>query len=116
MGDTYRLLSSLKLQLQDLAIEEAKIPETVLQVTYYLNNHQPKDADELGALLDRVSGLLSVEFDVVEKQLLLHPDWVTPNLMDQVESKFSSQSRRLARRLTVLRGLIRPPKPGIPRT
>ncbi|MCX6054118.1 MAG: PglZ domain-containing protein [Chloroflexi bacterium] len=114
LGDTYPMLGSLKLQLQDLAIEEAKIPETVLQVTYYLNNQQPKDADELRSLLDRVSGLLSVEFDVIEKKLLLHPDWVTPNLMDQVESKFSSQSRRLARRFMVLRGLIRPPKPEFP--
>jgi hypothetical protein len=114
LGDTFPMLSSLKLQLQDLAIEETKIPETVLQVTYYLNNHQPKDSDELRSLLDRVSGLLSVEFDAVEKQLLLHPDWVTPNLMDQVESKFSSQSHPLVRRLTVLRGLIRPPKPEFP--
>ncbi len=114
LGDTFPMLSSLKLQLQDLAVEEAKIPETVLQVTYYLNNHQPKDADELKSLLDRVSGLLFVEFDAVEKPLLLHPDWVTPKLMDQVESKFSNQSRRLVRRFTVLRGLIRPPKPEFP--
>ena len=42
LGDTFPMLSSLKLQLQDLEVEEAKIPETVLQVTYYLNNHQPK--------------------------------------------------------------------------
>jgi len=114
LGDSFPMLRSLKIQLQDLEIEEAKIPETVLQVTYYLNNYQPKDADELVALLERVSGLLSVEFDTVEKQLLLHPDWVTSNLMDQVESKFNSQSRRLARRFMVLRGLIRPPKPEFP--
>lgn len=114
LGDIYPLLSTLKLQLQDLIIDESKIPETVLQVTYHLNNQQPKDADELRALLDGVSGLLSVEFDTVEKQLLLHPDWVTPNLMDQAENKFSSQSRRLTRRLSILRGLIRPPIPEFP--
>ena len=114
LGDTFDLLRTLKLQLEDLKIEESKIPETILQVTYFLNNAQPKNAEDLAALLDRMSGLLSVEFETIEKHLRDHLDWITPELMDQIEGKFSALSRRYAQRIATLRGLIRPPKPEIP--
>jgi hypothetical protein len=114
MGEKFLLLNSLKLQLQDLEIEESAIPETVLQVTYHLNNQKPQNADELAGLVERVSGLLLIEFDAIEKYLLHHPDWTTPSLMEQVENKFSSQSRRIAHKIKVLRDLIRPTKPAYP--
>lgn len=114
LGVTFDLLRTLKLQLEDLKVEESKIPETILQVTYFLNNAQPENAEDLAALLDRMSGLLSVEFDTIEKHLRGHPDWITPELMDQIEGKFSALSRRYARKLAALRGLIRPPKPEMP--
>ncbi|KPL79361.1 hypothetical protein ADN01_14445 [Levilinea saccharolytica] len=102
------------MQLEDLKVEESKIPETILQVTYFLNNQQPQNSDDLVTLLDRTSGLLSVEFETIQKHLRDHPDWITPELMDQIEEKFSGLSRRLARKIAALRGLIRPPKPGYP--
>ncbi|GAP21872.1 hypothetical protein [Leptolinea tardivitalis] len=114
MGETFHLLRLLKLQLDDLAVEEASIPETILQVTYFLNNQQPQNAEELSALLERMSGLLAVEFETIEKYLRDHPDWITPELIEQIEDKFSGQSLRLARKIATLRGLIRPPKPGTP--
>lgn len=114
LGDTFDLLRTLKLQLEDLKIEESKIPKTILQVTYFLNNAQPKNLEDLAALLDRMSGLLSVEFETIEKHLRDHPDWITPELVEQIEDKFSGQSRQLARKIATLRGLIRPPKPGYP--
>ena len=114
LGDAFDLFRTLKLQLEDLKIEESKIPETILQVTYFLNNAQPKNAEDLAALLDRMSGLLSVEFETIEKYLRNHPDWITPKLVEQIEDKFSGQSRRLAQKIASLRGLIRPPKPEPP--
>lgn len=114
LGDTFDLLQTLKLQLEDLKIEESRIPETILQVTYSLNNMQPKSAGDLATLLDRRSGLLSVEFETIEKHLRDHPDWITPELVEQIEDKFSSPSRQLARKIATLRGLIRPPKPETP--
>jgi hypothetical protein len=114
LGETFDVFRMLKLQLEDLKVEESKIPETILQVTYYLNNQQPKDSDELFTLLDLMSGLLSVEFETIEKHLRDHPDWITPELMDQIEEKFSGQSRRLARKIATLRGMIRPLKPETP--
>jgi len=114
LGEAFDVFRTLKLQLEDLKIEESKIPETILQVTYYLNNQQPRNSDDLVTLLDRTSGLLVVEFETIEKHLRDHPDWITPELMDQIEQKFSDQSRRLTRKIATLRGLIRPPKPGTP--
>jgi len=114
LGDTFDLLRTLKLQLEDLKIEESKIPGTILQVTYSLNNMQPANAADLAALLDRMSGLLSVEFETIEKHLRDHPDWITPQFVEQIEDKFSGQSRRLAQKIASLRGLIRPPRPETP--
>jgi len=114
LGEAFDVFRTLKLQLDDLNVEESEIPETILQVTYYLNNQQPQNSDDLVTLLDRTSGLLSVEFETIEKHLRDHPDWITPELMDQIEEKFSGQSHRLAWKIATLRGMIRPPKPETP--
>ncbi|NPV78442.1 MAG: PglZ domain-containing protein [Anaerolineae bacterium] len=114
LGEAFDVFRILKLQLDDLKFEESKIPETILQVTYFLNNQQPQNSDDLVTLLDRTSGMLSVEFEIIEKHLRDHSDWITPELMDQIEEKFSGQSRQLARKIATLRGLIRPPKPETP--
>lgn len=114
LGESFDVFRTLKLQLEDLKVEESKIPETILQVTYFLNNQQPQNSGDLVTLLDRTSGLLSVEFESIKKHLRDHPDWITPELVEQIEDKFSNQSRRHARKIAALRGLIRPPKPGYP--
>ena len=114
LGEAFDVFRTLKLQLDDLKIEESKIPETILQVTYFLNNQHPNNSDDLVTLLDRTSGLLSVEFDIVEKHLRDHPEWITTELMGQIEEKFSGLTRQLARKIATLRGLIRPPKPETP--
>lgn len=114
LGEAFDLFWALKLPLEDLEVQEAKIPETVTQITYLLNSQQPNSLEELAALLETVSGLLAVEFEAVEKALLAHPDWITPEIMELVEVKFAPQSRRLRRRLGALRGMIQPPKPAAP--
>jgi hypothetical protein len=114
LGEVFDVFRTLKLQLEDLKVEESKIPETILQVTYFLNNQQPQNSDDLVTLFDRTSGLLAVEFDTIEKHLRDHPDWITPELIDQIEEKFSGQSRRLDRKIATLRGMIRPLKPKTP--
>lgn len=114
LGETFNLLRVLKLQLDDLTVEEGQILEVVLQVTYQLNNQQPNTPEELAGLLDTVSGLLMVEFEAVEKALHEHPDWITLELVDKIEAKFSPQSRPLARRIADLRARIQPPKPAAP--
>ena len=114
LGEAYDVFRTLKLQLDGLKVEESLIPETILQVTYYLNNQQPNNSDDLITLLDRTSGLLSVEFDIIEKHLRDHPEWITTELMGQIEEKFSGLTRQIARKIATLRGLIRPPKPETP--
>lgn len=114
LGNDYGLFKLLKLQLDDLPVDESKITEAILQVTYFLNSQKPQNPDDLIALLSRTSGLLSVEFDTIEKHLRDHPDWITPKIVDQIEEKFSSRSRRFAHKISSLRGLIRPPKPESP--
>lgn len=114
LGAAYSIFNLLKLPLQDLVIDEAQIADTVVQVTYFLNNQSPANLEQWVGLLAGVSGLLPVEFETLEKHLLAHPDWLTPGLVDQIEQKFESLSHRVSHRLAALRSLVRPPRPDFP--
>jgi hypothetical protein len=114
MGNLYPTFALLNLQLQDLQVNDTKIPNVVSQVTYHLNAQSPQSAEELGALIAQVSGLLLVEYETIESHLLAHPEWLSPAMVDQIDIKFAALSRRLGRRLIDLRNLIRPAKPQSP--
>lgn len=115
IGSEFVVFTALKLQLQDLAVDENNIPAVVTQVTYQLNAYQPKSSEELGALISQVSGVLWVEFEALEKLLLSHPEWISLSVVDQLENKFEIFSRRIIKRLVALRSQIRPAKPDAPR-
>lgn len=114
LGATFDLFRILKLPLEDLKVEESKIPQTIQQVTYFLNSQQPQNSDDLAVLLDKTSGLLTVEFETIEKHLRDQPDWISAELLNQIEQKFSDHIRRSARRIKALREMIRPAKPSYP--
>ncbi len=114
LGDAYSILGVLKLQLQDLDIVESDIPNVVSQVTYYLNAHEPASREDIEELIKKVSGLLWVEFEILQKHLNAHPDWISASLLDQMEDKFSSFSPRLKKPLSLLRAQIHPPMPPSP--
>ncbi len=114
LGSSFSLFKTLKLSLDDLSIEESKIPDARLQVSYHLNNIQPQADKDIETLISDVSGLLTGEFDTLEKHLLTHPEWISTGLLDQLESKFASHSRRYGRRIKALRSQIRPVKPELP--
>lgn len=114
LGEAYSTLGVLKLQLHDLDIVEKDIPDVISQVTYYLNAHQPASREDIEDLIKKVSGLFMVEFEILEKHLNAHPDWISASLVDLLEDKYSSFSRRLKKPLSALRLQIRPPKPGSP--
>jgi hypothetical protein len=114
LGNVYHTFALLKLQLQDLEVNEAMIPAAVSQVTYHLNAQLPQSVEELSTLVDQVSGLLLVEYEILEKHLLLHPEWISRAMVDQLEIKFAWLYRRITRRLAHLRAQIRPAKPQHP--
>jgi len=114
LGESFNLFRLLKLPLDDLPVEEGQIPQTVLQVTYQLNSQTPTTPQEMAGLLESVSGLLAVEFEALERALSNHPEWITVEIIDQLQAKFSAHYRRYARRIEALRSLIQPPKPVSP--
>jgi len=114
LGERYSILAALKLHLQDLAVDEKSIPAAVTQVTYQLNAYRPQSVEELEALIAQVSGLVWVEFETLERLLLAHPELISPAIVNQMEDKFESFARRIAKRLRALRGQIRPGRPEEP--
>ena len=114
LGEVYSVLTALKPQQNDLAVDEAAIPDVVNQVVYHLNACSSQSMEDLEALLDQVSGLLWQEYALIEKRLQTHPEWITHGLVDRLESKFTAFSVRLSEPLAKLRGRIRPMKPQAP--
>lgn len=114
LGEKYAILLALKLPLDDLVVDAARIPAVVNQVAYYLNAYPIESAANLEALLVQVSGLLQVEYDTFERALLAHPDWLSHTLVERLESTFTALGRRLYGSLAKLRAQIRPPKPQSP--
>lgn len=114
LGASFDIFRILKLPLEDLKVEESKIPQTIQQVTYFVNSQQPQNSEDLAVLLERTSGLLTVEFETIEKHLRDHPDWISAELIDQIEQKFGDHIRRSERRIKALREMIRPAKPSDP--
>ena len=114
LDENFSLFKVLKLSLNDLEVNEEVIPETILQVTYHLNEHDPQTPQEVGALIVQVSGLLWVEFETIEQYLLAHQEWISTDILDQLENKFESLTFRTSRRIKTLRGMIRPPMPNAP--
>lgn len=114
MGRTFGVFKTLKLRLHDMETDEKAIKEAVIQVTYYLNSLKPDSEETLNALVNSVSGLLMVEFETIETFLKTHVDWLSIELLDQLEIKFEDLSSKVARRIKALRQRIRPPKPEKP--
>ena len=114
LGEAYPALTILKLQLHDLPVDEKVIPDVVTQVTYALNEDAPNSAEELFDLIQRVSGLLIVEFHYLEKLLKAHPDWLSFPLVDLFEIKFESLSKQVKKNLAALRAMVHPAKPQPP--
>ena len=114
LSETYPILSALKLGLEDLSIEESRIPAVISQVTYFLNAIAPQSAQELSLQVGRVSGLLWVEYEWFEKHLRDHPEWLSLELLADLETRFEALGPRLPGLLANLRALIRPPRPQAP--
>lgn len=113
MGEDFTMIKSMKLPLEDLKVDDTKLPDAVHEVIYFLNAQNPKDENDLKILLSLMSGLLSVELEQIEKHLMLHPEWMTTEMADLISEKFGGQPRFM-RSITALRGLIRPTKPEFP--
>jgi hypothetical protein len=58
MGESFIRFQILKLPLEDLEIDESQLTDTILQITYQLNQQKPKDVDDLIKLVNKMSGLL----------------------------------------------------------
>jgi len=114
LGRMFGVFKALKMRLIDIEIEEKNIQDVVNQVTYYLNSLKIDSEEALKGLVNGVSGLLTVEFDVIEQFLIKNADWLSNDLLDQLEAKFEELSTKDIRRIQALRQRIRPPKPEKP--
>ena len=113
MGDDFSILESLKPDLSKLSIGESGIKDIITQITYILNAYQaPANMAEMEVLISNMSGYLVIEFEMVEKILKNHPDWITADIINAVDVKFEAIRNRVGRRLKALKRLVQPPFPS----
>lgn len=116
MGDTYRRLAALRLDLETLVLDRASLGDVVAQVQLYLETRRLEvlTANDLESVLDKVSGQLVEEFDWVEQVLRSGAFAVTQPLLDRVEQAFQPIRYRVAQQMADLRLLVEPAFPSEP--
>ena len=115
MRDDFFILESLKPDLSKLSIDESSIKDIIIQITYILNEYQePSNIEKMGALISNLSGYLIIEFETAAKILEKHPDWITIDIINALDSKFEAIEDLVGRRLKALKGRVQPPFPSQP--
>lgn len=119
LGETaWKALQKSGLTLSFERISEETINQAHAEIQYFLTAKlaelaQPSD---LANLLDRLSGHLLTEFNIVEQVLNAHPDWATSDLFRRVERLFAPLRSGLLTRLSRLRRILPPLYPAAPNT
>jgi hypothetical protein len=117
LGETaWKALQKSGLTFSFERIPEEAINEARVEIQYFLTAKlaelaQPSD---LVNLLDKLSGHLLIEFNIVEQVLSAHPDWATSDLLKRVERLFAPSRSGLLTRLSRLRRILPPPYPAAP--
>ena len=114
LAKNYQVFRALKLPAGEIEVNEGELTNAITQITYWLNIQEPTTPEDFISLLDHVSGLLNVEFELVEKILRKHTEWITPDIMVKVEAAFISGRSKFTNRIRQLRAQIRPVKPVYP--
>lgn len=112
---TFINLESLKLNLNNLEVNESEIPETINQVEYYLNElTKPKNSDEVCDYISGLSGLLIIEFEKVENLLVNNPHLITLKVIGTLEGVFTQIKNKVNKRIETIKSLLKPAVPEPP--
>ncbi len=116
LGDAYRDLAPLRLDLDALTLDRSDLDATVKQVQIYLKSlsRETTDASDLERALGQMSGLLVEELAWIEGVLNDGGVQVCRDLLDAIVRVFEPIDSRIHRRLAELELLIEPPRPSAP--
>jgi hypothetical protein len=116
LGENAGRIRQARLDLDALALADLDLSEATTEIEYSLTATQVKvtSAEDLVALLDLLSGHLTVEFDTVEALAQQHVEWMDRSLVRRIEQRFAPIREGIASRLARLSRLISPPYPTEP--
>lgn len=118
MGDSLDLFRKANIDPTRLTLEDIDLGSVVTEIEYYLNQQRSAitDPEAFYILLNQMSGYLLVEFNFIDKFLRNKADWLTTDLMRQIERRFAPLRQGLGSRFARLRNLIvvnAPPEPDL---
>lgn len=115
LGKLFTVFQVLKPNLHDLELDEEKISNTINQITYHLNAiPDPNTPDEAYSYISRLSGLLMLEFNTVERILKKNPELLSLKVIGMLTATFNPISNKIQRRLAKLKDHLKPPTPDKP--
>jgi len=115
LGKDFSLIKSLRLNTSEINTSEQNLGQVVNEVMYYLNSLKIDSTDEVKDLIQGVSGNLFLEYEFIEELLRNNESWLSQEIIDLIESKFSKIYLKIKQRISHLRKRIRPQKPNIPK-
>lgn len=115
LGEKYDIFHRLPLDLNDLRIDRSNVERALHEIEIFLSNEiETKTPEDLETLLTILSGELSIEFDVIRKDIYNMGNAITKELIEKVRDKFSTISDQISTDLKELDLLIPPIKPSEP--
>lgn len=110
LRDKFKIFS--KLNLKDLDIDDSKISDTIKQIEINLNTlDKPETEVELQGIINKLSGILLVEYNYIENILRENPELVSTTTINLLKVVFTPIYSRIGKRIENLKQLIKPTKP-----
>ncbi|MBA7472387.1 hypothetical protein ES707_07711 [subsurface metagenome] len=117
LGENYYTLRRLNLDLEDIVVERSKVDKAINEIEFFLHDElEIKTLKDFETLLENISGELSVEFDVVDKEIHNLGNIITKELIEKVKDKFVVISDQISNDLKELDFLIPPARPYEPQS
>ena len=99
-----------------LALTDAALSATLPEIADYLDDITDKitSPQDIMQLIGEMSGYLPQEFTWIDGILAAHPEWITHDLLRQLDRRFRSLSDSISSPMATLRGLVQPEFPTAP--
>lgn len=116
LGDKYTLFESLNLNLRNFKIIEEELSNDLLKgIELEINSwNKPNDTVELGKYIEKTSGLLKLEFNLIKGIIERNPTLVSKDIISLIKTVYNQIIDLIGKDIFDLEKLIIPKKPENP--
>ena len=116
LGERWETFRGVHMELDSLEFHPQEAEKAMREIEYYLEGMREQiiSSENISELLHQMSGHLYTEFDYVEGIVRLHPEYLTPALLQEIAQHFRPIRNTIEHTLIRLHRIIKPPFPQVP--